>query len=323
MLKRSLSSASFAELFRKSVDNVPLTSGDVVEGRVVGTVHPRSTSSRFYLIDFGLKTEAPFTPQEVPTVSTAGDSVAMPLLQIEDDFNEPVTDPDGRSQMPAIQAERYSLLLRSSPSNVRLVHGRFTRFNRGGATAKVLGIDAFVPRHHVLAFKRPVLGTFSPFYVLSMNAERVTPNTSNSNLTKAIEIHPVISSYGGALFCLANLVGRDEAWERSGGGSAVERFAYLRLLTKILQQKNPAVRRLLPRSHTAPTTTGTKRPVWRKARRAEESDGDTAWLRELPRGTWISSDQQGSSQTVLKRPPPTYSGARPDWSKGRNNNRGN
>lgn len=299
-LSRLLSTPSFAQLFRESVDSAPLTSGDVLQGRVVGTVHPRSMASRFYIVDFGLKSEAPFTSREVPTLSSVGDSVSMPLLQMEDDFNEPVADPNGSSQLPAIQAERYALLLRSSPNNLRLVHGRYTRFNRGGATAKVLGVDAFVPRHHVLALERPVLGTFIPFYVLSINAERISADARNNNVSTLVEVHPVVSSYGGVLFCLANLVGSDDAWEKSGGGSSKERLAYLRLLTRILVQKNTAVRRILPKSASGSTTSKGPRPVWRKARRAYESDGDTAWLHELPRRNWVSSPKQSSNLNSLR-----------------------
>lgn len=299
LLSRRLCTPSFAELFRKSVDSAPLAAGDVLHGHVVGTVHPRSMASRFYLVDFGLKTEAPFTSREVPTLSSIGDNVSMPLLQMEDDFNEPVADPNGASQLPAIQAERYALLLRSSPNNLRLVHGRYVRFNRGGVTAKILGVDAFVPRHHVLALERPVLGTFIPFYVLSINADRVSADVSNNNIPAMVDVHPVVSSYGGVLFCLANLVGSDEAWEKSGGGSTKDRLAYLRLLTRILQQKNYAVRRIFPRSPSASTAKG-PRPVWRKARRAGESDGDTAWLHELPRGKQTSADRRIPNSDVRK-----------------------
>lgn len=302
LFSRHLSTPSFAQLFRESADSAPVAPGDVLQGRVVGTVHPRSMASRFYIIDFGLKSEAPFTSREV-SISSVGDGVTMPLLQIEDDFNEPVADPNGASQLPAIQAERYALLLRSSSSNLRLLHGRYTRFNRGGATAKILGVDAFVPRHHVLALERPILGTFIPFYVLSINADRISADATNNNISTLVEVHPVVSSYGAVLFCLANLVGNDDAWKKSGGGSAMERLAYLRLLMRILLQKNSAVRRILPRSDPKSTTVTGSRPVWRKARRTDESDGDTAWLHDLPRGTWVSSSKQSSGSSIFKSSP--------------------
>lgn len=281
-LRRQLSTQSFAELYRKSVDNAALKTGDIVQGHIVGAFRPRSTTSRFYIVDFGMKSEAPFTPRELPGLSKVGDGVSMPLISVEDDFNEPVFDQDRVSELPAIQAERYSLLVRKPSPEPRFFYGRFSRFNRGGATAKVLGLDAFVPRHHVLVLERPILGSFSPFYLLSMQGD--IPSKRNTSL----DLYPVVSSYGGVMFCLANLVGFDSAWEKSGGGHQRDRLAYLQLLTKILTQKNAAVRRMLPRSAPARGGEGYHR-IDRRARRADESIGDTAWLNELPRGNWSSS----------------------------------
>lgn len=293
--------------------------GDVLQGHVVGTVRPGSSSSRFYVVDYGLKEEAIVTPRELHpaaaddgdnAVAEIGDSLSTPLVDIEDDFNEPVFDHNRQAQMSTLQAERYELLTRAvlheqqhkgqeaTVSNAdfdsgrasstkgnddisgrdielgpRMVYGRFSRFNRGGLSAKILGVDAFVPRHHVLALERPILGTFLPFYILSVFAGEQQQQTKHQgrssnagsastgrNMTKSgmsnmkdLDVYPVVSSYGAALLCLCNLIGFDDAWVASGGGSAAERLAYLRLLTRILHQKNTGVRKMFPTS--MPTST--------------------------------------------------------------------
>lgn len=271
-----------------------MVSGDIVHGHVVGAFRPRSTSSRFYVVDFGLKEEAMFTSREVSRSTSVGDSLAMPLVALEDDFNEPVFDHERRSQRSAVEAERMSLLTHMNTSDVRLFYGRFTRFNRGGATVKMLGVDAFVPRHHVLALERPVLGTYVPLYLLSLSGEKASSDT------RKIDLYPVASSYGGVLLCLANLVGFDSAWKNSGGGTAAERFAYLRLMTRVLQQKNSAIRRLLPRTESDFLRSGRSfhdKPT----RRAEPTHGDTAWLNELPRQSWNSSNRDINSSSIARQ----------------------
>lgn len=278
-------STSFAELYRHSVESAPLQQGDTLTGHVVGRRRPRSSSSRFYVIDFGLKSEAPFTPQEIPGTSVIGDEVKMPLLELEDDFNEPAFDYERRVEFPSVQAERYSLLTKTARNKPRLLHGRFASFKKGGASVKVLGTDAFAPRHHIVAVDRPILGSYAPFYLMSMSAVKRLADTG-------LDLNPVVSSYGGFLFCLANLVGRDELWEKSGGGSSKERLGYLQLLTRVLALKNNFVRRLFPKS------TGTS---WRsRGRRRESHDNDrqnqiedTAWLNDLPRREWASSGMPG------------------------------
>lgn len=280
--------SSFAELYHQSVESAPIAPGDILQGHIVGALRPRSSTARFYVIDFGLKSEAPFTAKEIPGQSQVGDVVTMPIMAIEDDFNEPVFDHDGRTSLPALQAERYRLLTSATThSAARLLHGRFSKFNRGGAIVKVLGSDAFSPRHHVVSLQRPVLGNYAPFLLLSLRAERAS--STNSSL----DINPIVSSYGGFLFLLSELVGSDEAWRRSGGGSARERLAYLRLLTRLLQHKNIAVRRLLPRGAPMSDRKGSdsrrRSMQQRPSRRTDASHADTAWLNELPRGRWVSS----------------------------------
>lgn len=290
--KRSLST-SFAELYRQSVESALLQPGDALTGHVVGRRRPRSSSSRFYVIDFGLKSEAPFTPREIPGASVVGDEVTMPLLQLEDDFNEPVFDYGRRVEFPSVQAERYSLLTKTAKNDVRLLHGRFASFKKGGASVKILGADAFAPRHHVVAVDRPILGSYAPFYLLSMSAIKRPTGTG-------LDLNPIVSSYGGFLFCLANLVGRDELWEESSERSSKERLGYLQLLSRILALKNTSVRRILPRSG--------ENARRRRERRREISDDDernqtkdVAWLSDLPRGEWASSGARGeheSSRTI-------------------------
>lgn len=280
--RRSLTT-SFAELYRNSVENAPLQSGDVVKGHVVGRRRPRSASSRFYIVDFGLKSEAPFTAKEIPKAAAIGDEVSMPLLALEDDFNEPVFDYEGRAVLPSLQAERLSLLTKAAKMDVRMVHGRFASFKKGGASVKVLGTDAFSPRHHVVAIDRPVLGSYAPFYLMSVAADKRVDNNA-----PGLDINPVVSSYGGFLFCMANLVGMDDAWKQSGGGSAKERLAYLRLLTRLLSLKNSAVRRILPKS----ADFGRRNRPHRRlshTRHKESSPEDAAWLNDLPQGDWASS----------------------------------
>lgn len=279
-------STSFADMYRQSVGNAEVRPGDVVQGRVVGQRRPRSSSSRFYIVDFGLKSEAPFSAKEVPGVSVVGDAVAMPLVALEDDFNEPNFDFEHRSELPSLLAERYELLTRTAPEQVRILHGRFASFKRGGASVKVLGMDAFAPRHHVVALDRPVLGSFAPFYLMSM----VTEKRAGSD-TLGLDVNPVVSSYGGILFSLANLVGLDSAWEASGGGSAKDRIAYLRLLTRLLHQKNANVRKIMPKYAEA-----TNSSSWRRNRNRQDEHRrpvrDAPWLHGLPmRGGWSSSNK--------------------------------
>lgn len=347
----SSKSPSFADQFRRSVDSAPLGTGDKLHGHVVGAFRPGSNSSRFYLVDFGLKSEAILTSRELSACtstpastssstpstttnnttasSTIGEEVTLPLTALEDDFNEPSFDHSQQGQLSSLQAERTRLLTCATDVG-SVVHGRVARFNRGGATVKVLGTDAFVPRHHLVVLERPVLGTFAPFYVLSL--------TASSN-DASVDVFPVLSSYGGLVICLANAVAYGT---NASEMSARERLAYLRLLTRILQQKNPAARRVI-----GPSSGGGRRRFHnrdndrdynrdqnrdnnrdynrdykrdhnrnnreynmdgnRDQNRDNDSDrnrsirdsprkfspqadeDDTAWLNELPKGSWASS----------------------------------
>jgi hypothetical protein len=239
---------NFADIFRESVASVPMKGGEMLVGHVVGQRRPRSSSSQFSVVDFGLKSEAPFAAREVQGSSAVGDTVTRSLVALEDDFNEPSFDHERQSEMPAILAGRYRALTSATSDTPQFLHGRLAGFKRGGASAKILGFDAFLPRHHVLAIKSPAVGSYSPFYLLSMATSR---RTGGGSAQPALDVNPVVSSYGGILFSLTNLVGLDDAWKASGGGSAKERLAYLRLLTRVLHHKNPDMRKVLPRSDSS------------------------------------------------------------------------
>jgi len=215
--------------------------GDPLVGHVVGS---HTSRQRFFVVDFGLKNEAPFASSEIPGASEIGARVALPLVQLEDEFNEPSLDHSRRSDLPVLTAERLGLWLKMDPKDANLVHGRFATIKRGGAAIKALGTDAFSPRHHVVSLSNPVLGSFAPFYVLSM---ATPPSSKGAGSGTDLDLQPVVSSYGGYLFTLANLVGDDKAWKASGGGPDRDRISYLRLLTRLLAAKNVAVRRILPR----------------------------------------------------------------------------
>jgi hypothetical protein len=136
-------STSFADMFRESVASVPVKGGEILVGHVVGQRRPRSSVSQFSIVDFGLKSEAPFAAGEVPGVSGLGDTVNRPLVALEDDFNEPAFDHERQTEMPAILASRYRALTSATSDSPQFLHGRLSGFKRGGATAKILGFDAF------------------------------------------------------------------------------------------------------------------------------------------------------------------------------------
>lgn len=238
-----MSSTSFAEMYRDSVSSIAVKPGDKLVGHVVGQRRPRSASSQFSIIDFGLKAEAPFSKSETPGLTGLGDAVTRTVVDLEDDFNEPSFDAGQQSELPAVQARRYRALTSASSDQPQFLYGRLAGFKRGGATNKVLGFDAFSPRHHVLAISSPAVGSHMPLYLLSLS----TSKRVSGDAMPGLDANPIVSSYGGILFSLANLVGFDDLWAASGGGSAKERLSYLRLLTRVLYQKNASVRHVLPR----------------------------------------------------------------------------
>jgi hypothetical protein len=287
-------STTFLEQFRESVSSLPLSGGESLVGHVIAQRRPRSSSSQFSTVDFGLKSEAAFSAKELPDASVVGSSVSRTLVVAEDDFNEPVFDHENKADMPVRLAERYRALLSVTSEKPQFLHGRISSFKRGGATAKILGFDAFTPRHHVLSIESSVVGSYSPFYLLSVaSSKRFNAPTA----LPGIDVYPVVSSYGGILFSLANLVGFDDSWNKSGGGSARERLSYLRLLSRILQQKNVAVRAAMPKGSLGPRSArdwqkpfypGTAVSGWR---RSEKADGEG-----------LIQDQIGNKLRWLDRP---------------------
>ncbi len=93
-------------MYRNSVSSVPVSPGDSLVGTIVGQRRPRSTSSQFSVVDFGLKSEAPFARGEVARRPGIGDSFSRTLLDLEDDFNEPLSI--------TIKDQAFPLLLQSA-----------------------------------------------------------------------------------------------------------------------------------------------------------------------------------------------------------------
>lgn len=292
--RRSLATSTFADMYRNSVSSVPVSSGDNLVGRIVGRRRPRSTSSQFSVVDFGLKSEAPFAKAETAGASAIGDEVTKPLIETEDEFNEPSFDHDHLSALPDVLAKRYRALTSASSAQPQFLYGRLSGFKRGGASAKVLGFDAFSPRHHVLAIKTPAIGSFCPLYLLSLVTSK--RNTGSATAMPGLDVNPVVSSYGGILFSLANLVGFDDAWKASGGGSGKERIAYLQLLTRVLVNKNAAVRRALPR-HAFARQSPTQYNGTLRSRRGATSA--KSWLDDFPE-VWQQKSNRGQVARMAK-----------------------
>lgn len=305
---RNMSTSTFADMYRDSVSSIPVKPGDMLVGHVVGQQRPRSASSQFSIVDFGLKSEAPFAKGETPGVSGVGDAVTRTVVELEDDFNEPAFDLDQRFELPAVLAQRYRALTSASSEQPQFFYGRLTAFKRGGASTKVLGFDAFSPRHHVLAIQSPAVGSHSPLYLLSMATSKRTSGYGPS--LPGLDVNPVVSSYGGIMFTLANLVGFDDAWAASGGGSSKERLAYLRLLTRVLFQKNAAVRRAMPKGNVpssrprAPPAQNTRKEGHVNPLRYLASPDFPGVWRQGPRGMAVARDrkQNPRKQAIAPRP---------------------
>lgn len=179
----------FAKLFLRSPHAAELPRGALLRGHVVAPASP------FARVDFGLKSEVPFVRGELLGREQIGDQVVLPLLQVEDEFNEPSMDYTGQYLLPRLVAERYRLLEPPTPpqqeaerrgGELRFVYGRVTSLKRGGFNVKVLGVEAFMPRTHCVALVHPdgggeegssaldrhgepLIGSFMPFVLLSMD----------------------------------------------------------------------------------------------------------------------------------------------------------
>jgi hypothetical protein len=226
-------------------------------------------------VDFGLKREVPFLPAEILGEGKVGDEVIMPLIAMEDDFQEPVLDFSGQYYKPLVMAERYQLWepppeeeqdKELNEGRPRFLFGRVASLKRGGFNAKVLGIEAFLPRKQSLVLVRrddaadanPFIGSYMPFVLLSANffvegvgdANAAGPSagmpvtggrmTVSAYGTKRVRVLPVVSNYASFLYILVDLLHHADRF----GLSPEERVAYLRLLTRILWSRNSHIRRL-------------------------------------------------------------------------------
>ena len=262
--------ASFARLFADSSFASALPRGTLLRGRVVSAKPP------FIRVDFGLKREVPFVPAELLGCGQVGDEVVMPLMQMEDDFGEPVMDYSGQYLLPQLAAQRYRLLEPPPPDvqeaerrqgQLRFVFGRILAVKRGGMTVKVLGVETFVPRSHCLLLvpsaeyrsdDEPLVGSYVPLALLSTNfylegadawttAAAVGANIASAGAkpersafgTRRVRVLPVASTYAGYLYILTQMLRHADTLQLSGE----ERVAYLQLLTRVLWDRSAAVRR--------------------------------------------------------------------------------
>lgn len=261
--------SDFPTLFESSPLAAELGRGTLLRGRVVSAQLP------YIRVDFGLKREVPFLPAEILGEGKVGDEVIMPLIAIEDDFQEPVLDYSGQYYKPLLMAERYRLLEppaadeqenELNQGKPRFLFGRISSLKRGGFNTKILGIEAFLPRKQSLVLVRrddaasanPFIGSYMPFVLLSSNffvegAEGTSSSGPSGAIsapggrssvsaygTKRVRVLPVVSNYASFLYILVDLLHHAERY----GLSPEERVAYLRLLTRLLWNRNSNVRRL-------------------------------------------------------------------------------
>lgn len=102
-----------------------------------------------------------------------------------------------------------------------ILAGRPVGVNRGGVVVKLFDMIAFEPMFHVtkLSNRSSSLPTF--YSILQAGTHGA-----------------IVSSYGGFFFTLAELVGREESWKKSGGGSEKQRLMYLKLFVTLIRMKN-------------------------------------------------------------------------------------
>jgi hypothetical protein len=271
----------FGTAFEGSPMAAEIKSGTLLRGRIVAAELP------YIRVDFGLKREVPFLPAEVLGEGRVGDEVIMPLIATEDDFQEPVLDYSGQYYKPLLVAERYRLWepppdadqeKELDEGKPRFLFGRVASLKRGGFNAKILGIEAFLPRKQSLILVRrddassanPFIGSYMPFVLLSTNffVEGASPAPSAASPsglvpgpggrpslsaygTKRVRVLPVVSNYASFLYILVELVRNAEKYSLSPD----ERLAYLRLLARVIWSRNHHVRRFhvtrtMPRVNT-------------------------------------------------------------------------
>jgi len=241
---------SFAEMFRRHPTSARIEPGQMLEGRVVGRAEGPSRKVHFTVVDFGLKSDVLLGQAEIfgegkeGIAPPPGTRVVMPLVQIENEFNEPVMDYSGQLRKPALLAERIRLLSQlaraDDASPLRPVVGRVLSRVRGGYLVKILGHEAFLPKTHAIGMRKPVVGEVAPFMILKMSANL----EKHFGRASPVRFQMVVSHYVCNVLSLANMIGFNDSWNNSGTGSPKERFNYLRYLTRVVFAKNPALRSL-------------------------------------------------------------------------------
>ncbi|KAA8494255.1 30S ribosomal protein S1 [Porphyridium purpureum] len=242
--------------------------GDLVMGRVVG-----AKNRKFRVVDFGLKKEITFPRAELVGARELGDQVAYPFVRQEDEFREPELDYSRATALPPVQAARTLLLskVEKGAGAQQIIRGRVMGVVKAGFLVRALGHDFFMPATQALGLPDPMIGRYFNFLLLKVESfvyqqrsggpGRDGPpggsaGASSNAVPYTVQFQGVVSAYASSVPILANLVGRDEAWKQSGGGSSRDRLAYLRLLTRMVYKRNPHVRKqMLSKPEPAPTYT--------------------------------------------------------------------
>jgi hypothetical protein len=239
------------------------------------------TGSKLSKVDFGLKSEVSFPKEELMDSQATGSEVAYPLIRLEDEFKEAEIDYSRATTLPTLQAERVSLLSEIFKQNdaLHILRGRITRKVQGGFIIRILGHDLFCPQSLMLGVPTPYIGRYHNFVLVNLNGRVVTDLAVTPGMASAagsaakIAVSGLVSAYATNIIALCNLIGDDEAWEASGGGSPKDRVAYLRMLTTMLMKKNPYVRW----NYNVPTAST------RKGKEVIDSDADPKQVSPKPK----------------------------------------
>jgi len=229
--------ASFAELFRSSGAAYPVQRGTRMTGEVVGFKKGLAGPDKapvVTMVDFGLKTEVPFNPREVPEVSKVSDEVTMPILDVENEFEEPGMDFTRSYSIGGLKAERLKLLRPPENQNIDsppILYGRYVERRANSYKVKALGKEGFVATNHALRIGESLLGTYNFFALLRLETRM---RTFRGDMQLRYE--PVFSSYVAHVLLLSNVVLHDRDVPPKA------RLAYLKLLTRIVFDRNSLVR---------------------------------------------------------------------------------
>lgn len=131
-------SSSFAELFKKSLENTKMRSGDIVQGTVV------KIDNKYILIDVGLKSEGivpveQFTKPDGTLEVIVGDTVEVAVESPTDDYGETRLSRD-----KAKRAATWQKLVKAHENNETII-GYVSGKVKGGFTVEVGGVKAFLP----------------------------------------------------------------------------------------------------------------------------------------------------------------------------------